>query len=91
MAKQCSCCSGGEHRSDVGRERAVPRPRVDPTGSVSYSIAAYATRVRPWLGEDAVDRRAQELHARNSFDAWTSLSDNDQELWRHMARMDLTT
>ena len=36
-----------------------------------------------------VERRARELHAATSYAEWGSLSDTDQELWRHMARLDL--
>jgi hypothetical protein len=36
-----------------------------------------------------VERHARELHARSSYDCWNGLSDRDQELWRHMARLDL--
>jgi hypothetical protein len=40
--------------------------------------------------EDLVERHAREQHARASYDCWNGLSDRDQELWRHMARLDLT-
>ncbi|MGY1857939.1 hypothetical protein [Modestobacter sp. SYSU DS0290] len=90
MADHRSCC-GGSH--DVpgrkARRSTTDEPVIGPAGPISTTIVDYAARVRFRLPEDAVERRAQQLHARNSYDCWNGLSEKDQELWRHMARMDL--
>jgi hypothetical protein len=57
---------------------------------VVHHVAVYKTRAR-MVDEARVERRAQELHAASSYAEWESLSQTDQELWRHMARLDLTT
>jgi len=84
-----SRCCGGAHASADGaaRKKAGERP-IEPVGVVSASIVSYAHRVRPWINEEHVEKRARELHARASYDCWNGLTDRDQELWRHMARLE---
>ena len=91
MADHSSCC-GGRHGRDqkVVRTRA-DRPAIPLAGSISHTVVEYAHRVRHQVHEDLVERHARELHARASYDCWNGLSDRDQELWRHMARLDLTS
>lgn len=55
---------------------------------VIHHVAVFKTRAR-MVDDSRVERKARELHAANSFDDWDGLSENDQELWRHMARLDL--
>jgi len=91
MAEHSRCC-GQEH----ARPARTPRPgpagesAINPSGSISYTVVEYAHRVRHQVHSDLVERHARELHARASYDCWNSLGDSDQELWRHMARLDLT-
>jgi hypothetical protein len=61
-------------------------PRVNP---VAFSIHSYKDRTRGKLAEGMVERRAQQLHAADSYAPWSSLSEVDKELWCHMARMEL--
>jgi len=84
------CCGGTHERLETKARRGPETEAIPLAGPISTTIAAYAARVRHRVGEDAVDRRARELHARASYDCWNGLSDKDQELWRHMARLDLT-
>lgn len=55
---------------------------------VVHHVAVFRTRAR-MLDDSRVERRAKELQAASSFDDWDGLSDDDQELWRHMARLEL--
>lgn len=55
---------------------------------VVHHVAVFQTRAR-MLDDSRVERRARELQAANSFDDWDGLPTDDQELWRHMARLDL--
>ena len=90
MADHSRCCAGRHDRQapkKAGRQEAA----INPAGSISSTIVEYAHRVRYQLHDDLVERHARELHARASYDCWNGLSDTDQELWRHMARLDLTT
>jgi hypothetical protein len=86
-----SCCAG-RHEQPGRRPRPAssPAPPIPLAGPVSQTIVGYAERVRYRLHEDLVERHARELHARASYDCWNGLSETDQELWRHMARLDLT-
>jgi hypothetical protein len=61
--------------------------RVDDN-PVVHHVAVYKTRAR-MLDNARVERRARELQAASSYDDWDGLSDDDQELWRHMARLEL--
>jgi hypothetical protein len=60
--------------------------RVNP---VAFAIHSYKDRTRGKLAEGMVERRAQELHAEDSFAPWSSLTEVDKELWCHMARVEL--
>lgn len=84
MADHSSCC-GAEH----GRRKKTEEQAIAPTGAISHTIAVTANKVRWRVLSDVVEQRAQELHARSSYDCWNGLSDRDQELWRHMARLDI--
>jgi len=55
---------------------------------VVHHVAVFKTRAR-MLDDSRVERRAKELQAASSFDDWDGLSDDDKELWRHMARLEL--
>ena len=55
---------------------------------VVQHVAVYKTRAR-MLDDTRLEKRAQELQAAYSYAAWDGLSDDDKELWRHMARLDL--
>jgi hypothetical protein len=88
MADHGGCC-GGRH-GKVEKKRGRDEPPISPAGSISSTIIDYAQRVRHQVGEDQVERHARQLHSRASYDCWNGLSDRDQELWRHMARLDLT-
>jgi hypothetical protein len=87
MADHSRCCGGRQERPSVKRKTAAAPATV---GSIGYTIADYAHRVRYQVHDDLVERHARELHSRASYDCWNGLSDTDQELWRHMARLDLT-
>ena len=82
-----SCC-GGAHGAVATVDRR-DRTAIAPVGVVSSTIAATAGQLRFRVIEDVVERRARALHARSSFDCWNALSDRDQELWRHMARLEI--
>ena len=91
MAHHERCC-GGRHERPAPRKRArLDEAPINPAGTISQTIVEYAHRVRHQVHDDLVERHARELHARASYDCWNGLSDTDQELWRHMARLDLTT
>ena len=88
MADHSRCCA---RRHEPARKAAGAVAAADEkVGSISYTIAEYAHRVRHQLHDDLVERHARELHQRSSYDCWNGLSDRDQELWRHMARLDLS-
>jgi hypothetical protein len=88
MADHSRCCA---RRHEPARKAAGAVAAADEkVGSISYTIAEYAHRVRYQLHDDLVERHARELHQRSSYDCWNGLSDRDQELWRHMARLDLS-
>jgi hypothetical protein len=92
MAHHSSCCGGRHQKPHTTPQRTrADGPAIALGGPVSQSVAEYAARVRHQVHDDLVERHARELHAQNSFDCWNGLSDRDQELWRHMARLDLTT
>src|SRR3954468_10074461 len=55
---------------------------------VVHHLSVYKTRAR-MLSDERVDRKAREMHAANSYTDWDALSDDDKELWRHMARLEL--
>ena len=55
---------------------------------VVHHLSVYKTRAR-MLSDDRVEKRARDLLAANSYADWDRLSDDDKELWRHMARLDL--
>ena len=55
---------------------------------VVHHLSVYKTRAR-MLSDVRVEKKAQQLHAANSYTEWDGLSDGDKELWRHMARLEL--
>lgn len=61
-----------------------------PVNPVAYSIVSFKDRSRGWLPDDVVDRRAMKLHAESSYVSWANLDQKDKELWRHLARVQLT-
>ncbi len=89
MADHSRCCAR-RHEPSTRAKSVAATATDEPLGSISYTIAEYAHRVRYQLHDDLVERHARELQQRNSYDCWNGLSDRDQELWRHMARLDLT-
>ena len=91
MADHSSCCGGRHERRETRPTRGrADQPAIPLAGPISQAVAEYAHRVRHQVHEDLVERHARELHARASYDCWNGLTERDQELWRHMARMDLT-
>ncbi|WP_299956633.1 hypothetical protein [uncultured Modestobacter sp.] len=90
MSDHSRCCAGHHDGKPRKRSGQDVDPAIPLAGPISTTIVSYAARVRHRVGEDAVDRHARELHARASYDCWNGLSEKDQELWRHMARLDLT-
>ncbi|MEU2350063.1 hypothetical protein [Modestobacter sp. NPDC049651] len=88
MQDHSSCC-GGAHDTRSAARRPTGEPPIAPGGPISQTIAANAARLRWRILSDVVEQRAQELHARSSYDCWNGLSERDQELWRHMARLDI--
>jgi hypothetical protein len=92
MADHSRCCGGRHERRDVRPKRTrLDDPAIPLAGSVSHTVVSYAARVRYRVSDEAVEQRAQQMHAASSYDCWNALSDRDQELWRHMARLDLTS
>ena len=93
MKHHSGCCASAEDRHGVPRPkgRDQDQPAIGLAGPVSQAIVEYAARTRHQVHVDLVERHARELHSRASYDCWNGLSDRDQELWRHMARLDLTT
>ena len=55
---------------------------------VIHHLSVYKTRAR-MLSDDRVEKKAREMQAANSYADWAGLSENDRELWRHMARLEL--
>jgi len=55
---------------------------------VVHHLSVYKTRAR-MLSDERVDQKAREMQAANSYTDWDALSDDDKELWRHMARLEL--
>jgi hypothetical protein len=55
---------------------------------VIHHLSVYKTRAR-MLSDGRVEQKARELQAANSYADWAGLSENDRELWRHMARLEL--
>ena len=55
---------------------------------VVHHLSVYKTRAR-MVSDGRVEKKARELHAANSYTDWDDLSDDDKELWRHMARLEL--
>lgn len=78
-------------RNDVrqvpGGFAQISQEQVD-RNPVVHHVAVFKTRAR-LVDDSRVERKARELQAANSFDDWDGLSENDQELWRHMARLEL--
>ena len=90
MADHSRCCEGRHETAGPKKRLRADAPPIAPAGAISSAIVDYAQRVRHQVPEDLVERHARELQARASYDCWNGLSDQDQELWRHMARLDLT-
>jgi len=72
------------------RGEIVELSEDQPVNPVAYSIVSFKDRSRGWLPDSLVDRRAKKLHSESSFVSWSSLDDKEQELWRHLARVQLT-
>ncbi|MFQ1000781.1 hypothetical protein [Modestobacter sp. SSW1-42] len=89
MKHHSGCCASA-HKQEGPAKRKAGEPPIGLAGPVSQAIVEYAARTRHQVHGDLVERHARELHARASYDCWNGLSDRDQELWRHMARLDLT-
>ena len=89
MADHSRCCGARHDRSGTKATTRTASAADGQVGSIGYTIAEYAHRVRYQLHDDLVERHARELHSRASYDCWNGLSDRDQELWRHMARLEL--
>ncbi|WP_448626625.1 hypothetical protein [Geodermatophilus sp. URMC 64] len=73
--------SGFLHLSEVEEPQVSANP-------VIHHMSVYKTRAR-MMSDSRVEQRAREMHAASSYTEWESLSDTDQELWRHMARVEL--
>jgi|tagenome__1003787_1003787.scaffolds.fasta_scaffold20817866_3 hypothetical protein len=91
MGDHSRCCGRRHERPSAQARASAVLATEETVGSIGYAIADYAHRVRFRLHDDLVERHARQLHARASYDCWNGLSVGDQELWRHMARLDLTT
>ena len=72
------------------RAKMVELSEDQPVNPVAYSIVSFKDRSRGWLPDDVVDRRAKKLHAESSFASWSTLEGKEKELWRHLARVQLT-
>ena len=55
---------------------------------VVHHLSVYKTRAR-MVDESRVEQKARQLHASSSYADWDGLSDDDKELWRHMARLEM--
>ena len=89
MKHHSGCCASA-HGPGGGTRGRADEDGIALAGPVSQAIVEYAQRTRHQVHDDLVERHARELHSRASYDCWNGLSDRDQELWRHMARLDLT-
>ena len=89
MKHHSGCCASAQHGTATSSRS--DEPAIGLAGPVSQAIVEYAARTRHQVHVDLVERHARELHARASYDCWNGLSDRDQELWRHMARLELTS
>jgi hypothetical protein len=72
---------GVAHLSEGQQEPVSANPVV-------HHVAVYKTRAR-MLDESRVEREARKLQSASSYDDWDGLTDDDRELWRHMARLQL--
>jgi hypothetical protein len=79
-----------DHDGVVATDYGVLQVTEDPADGnpILHHLSVYRTRAR-MVSESRVERLAQELQAAESFADWDSLSETDQELWRHMARLKL--
>jgi len=91
MKHHSGCCASAPGQAGAAKRARADQPAIGLAGPVSQTIVEYAARTRHQVHGDLVERHARELHSRSSYDCWNGLSDRDQELWRHMARLDLTT
>ena len=91
MKHHSGCCASAKGQDGTPKRSRSDEPAIGLGGPVSQTIVEYAARTRHQVHGDLVERHARELHSRASYDCWNGLSDRDQELWRHMARLDLTT
>ena len=91
MKHHSGCCASATGQEGAKKRSGAGEPAIGMAGPVSQTIVEFAARTRHQVHVDLVERHARELHARASYDCWNGLSDRDQELWRHMARLDLTT
>ena len=91
MRHHSGCCASAQEPDGRPKPKRLDQPAIGMAGPVSQAIVEYAARTRHQVHVDLVERHARELHSRASYDCWNGLSDRDQELWRHMARLDLTT
>ena len=89
MKHHSGCCASAQH--GTAKPSRSDEPAIGLAGPVSQAIVEYAARTRHQVHVDLVERHARALHARASYDCWNGLSDRDQELWRHMARLELTS
>jgi len=90
MDHHSGCCASAKGRDASSRRTRTEESGIGLAGPVSQTIVEFAQRTRHRVHDDLVERHARELHSRSSYDCWNGLSDRDQELWRHMARLDLT-
>lgn len=91
MSDHSRCCERRhEQRAGSPKRRSTDAEAVPLAGSISHTVVSYAARTRYRVPDEVVEHRAKQLHAGSSYDCWNGLSDRDQELWRHMARLDLT-
>jgi len=67
--------------SQMDDERVSDNPVV-------HHLSVYKTRARMVDGT-RVELKARQLQAASSYADWDGLSDDDKELWRHMARLEL--
>jgi hypothetical protein len=91
MRHHSGCCASAQGQTGAAKGTRADRDAIPLAGAVSQAIVEYAHRTRHQVHDDLVERHARELHSRSSYDCWNGLSERDQELWRHMARLDLTS
>jgi hypothetical protein len=79
-----------DHDDVVATDYGMLQVTEDTTDGnpILHHLSVYRTRAR-MVSESRVERLARELQAAESFSDWGSLSETDQELWRHMARLKL--